>query len=762
MESKGGIRLRTSRWAAGVAGIAVSITSLHAQAQETAEAVADNPLDLIVVTAERREQSIQDSSLALQVISPDELERANITQASDLNTLVPGLQIGAGGNSPQIYIRGVGDFAASSLSNPAVAVNIDGVYIARPQGFNSQFYDLERIEVLKGPQGTLYGRNASGGAINLVTRRPQLGEATGYIGLTYGNFDTKQLEAAVNVPLGDSLAARFAVNAVDRDGYLSDGTDDDERVAARARLLWDNGGAVSLLLNADYAWEGGKGPGYVMLPAPPGTDPWTSASDPRANAQIAATPPIGFLLPPVGIDSFRRNEFWNVSAELEADLDFATLTLLPAYRNADLSERNYPAGLRYTIPGTDAEQTSMELRLANTSDALSWVLGGYFFDENQDTEQRIFQGQFQDTIVYATPRIRSYAAFGQTTLNLTDQLRAIAGLRYTYERNRLAGEIYTNVPPFPVPPEVLPLLQNAFGGQTHFDKLNWRAGLEFDASPDSMVFATASTGFKAGGFNQTVAPEDTYDPERITAFEVGMRNELADGRVVLNFEGFWWRLRDSQIAHVKFDPLGNINLVTDNAGSAEIKGANVELQAAITDNDVLRFFVEYNHARYQQFAFDTAFSIFGTPLFNPASTGCPVSAPFPGSSFGTQAATIDCSGFAMPRAPRWSGSASYQHTLDLPHGDSLVFDAAVQFSSRRWLGFDYVPTELEGGYASIDATVTYTDPSGRWSLAAYARNLGNEAYRTGAGVHAFAPPLTYATIAPPRTMGVRLRLSFGE
>lgn len=762
MASKGEAYLCAGRWAASVAGMAVMMVSLQARAQELAEPAADNPLDLIVVTAERREQSIQDSSLSLQVISPDELERANITQASDLNTMVPGLQIGSGGNSPQIYIRGVGDFAASSLSNPAVAVNIDGVYIARPQGFNSQFYDLERVEVLKGPQGTLYGRNASGGAINLVSRRPQMGETSGYLGLTYGNYDTKQLEAAVNMPLGDTLAARLAVNVVDRDGYLSDGTDDDERFAARARLLWDGGGAVSLLVNADYAWEGGQGPGYVMLPAPTGTAPWTAASDPRANAKIAATPPIGFLLPPVGTDSFRRNEFWNLSAELEADLGFATLTFIPAYRKAELSERNYPAGLRYTIPRTDAKQTSLELRLGNSSAALTWALGGYLFDENQDTEQQIFQGSFQDTIVYALPRVRSYAAFGQATYSLTDQLRVIGGLRYTYERNAVTGEIYTNAPPFPVPPEALPLLQLAFGGQTHFDALNWRAGVEYDVSPDSMLFATASTGFKAGGFNQTVAPEDTYDPEHITAFEIGSRNELADGRVVLNLEGFWWRLRDSQIAHVKFDPLANINLVTDNAGSAEIKGANVELQAALSDVDVLRFFVEYNHAQYQDFAFDTAFSIFGTPLFNPASTGCAVSAPFPGASFGTEAATIDCSGFRMPRAPRWSGSASYQHIFELARGDQIVFDAAMQFASSRWLGFDYVPPELESSYASLDATLTYTDPADLWSLAAYMRNIGKQAYHTGAGVHAFAPPLTYASIAPPRTFGLRLRVNFGE
>jgi iron complex outermembrane receptor protein len=369
---------------------------------------------------------------------------------------------------------------------------------------------------------------------------------------------------------------------------------------------------------------------------------------------------------------------------------------------------------------------------------------------------------FQDNKVPVDLKIRSYAAFGQATVSLSDAFRLIGGLRYTYERNRTAGAIYTFVPPYPVPPANLPVLQLAFGGRTSFDALTWRAGAELDLTPNSMLFATASTGFKAGGFNQTIAPDDTYDPEKVTAFEVGSRNRLLGGRLIVNLEAFWWKLRDAQIAHVKFDPAGNINLVTDNAGEAEIKGASIELQAALSSNDSLRLFVEYNDAKYTDFRYDTAFSIFGAPLFNPLSTGCPVSTPFAGSTFGTQAATIDCSGFEMPRAPKWSGAASYAHTFDLSSGATIVLDGSMVFASRRWLGFDYVPPENVGGYATFDANLTYTSPNEDWSVAAYMRNIGNEAVYTGAGVHAFAPPLAYATIAPPRTYGVRLRYKFGN
>ena len=169
-------------------------------------------LEEIIVTANRREETLQKSSLSIQVLSDDQIRQAGVTHSQDLNRLIPGIQIAGGGNAAQIYIRGVGDFAASPLSNPAVAVNVDGVYISRPQGVNSSFYDLERLEVLRGPQGTLYGRNASGGALNIITNRPSVDVVDGYASLGFGNYSLFEAQGAINVPLSDSVAVRVAAN----------------------------------------------------------------------------------------------------------------------------------------------------------------------------------------------------------------------------------------------------------------------------------------------------------------------------------------------------------------------------------------------------------------------------------------------------------------------------------------------------------------------------------------------------------------------
>jgi iron complex outermembrane receptor protein len=734
----------------------------HQDGRQTTENAASAGVADIVVTAERRSQSLQRSSLAIQVLTSADLERTKPSQATDLNALVPGIQIATGGNAAQIYIRGVGDFAASALSNPAVAVNIDGVYVARPQAVNGLFYDIGRIEVLKGPQGTLYGRNASGGAINLITNRPSLSGASGFATVSIGNYDLKQLEAALNIPLGETLAIRGALNLLDRDGYLSDGTDDDQRQAGRLRLLWEPSQNFSLLLNADYTHEGGKGPGYVMLPRPAGTGSWTSAASPQGNAQLASTLPLGPVLPPVGNDTFRRNDFWNFSAEMNLELGFATLTVLPAYRDASLRERNYPAGLRNTIPRSRSKQSSVEVRLADDGQWLKWVIGGYAFRERQSAQQQVFQGHFQDTAGFYNPLTKSYAAFGQATATLTDTLRLIGGLRYTHERNTLTGQLFTNSPLSVPPGTPLPALLANFGGRKSFNAFTWKAGAEFDIGARNMLFATASTGFKAGGFNQTVAPDDTYDPEKITAFEIGSRNAFVGGRLILNFEGFYWKLRDAQAAHVKFDPLGNVNLITDNAGRSRSYGGNVELIAKVTDSDTLRGFAEYNNARYSDFSFDTAFSIFGSPVFNPASTGCSIGTPVAGSVFGTQIVRIDCSGRTVPRAPRWSGNASWAHDFALGNGGIVTATAALQFASARWLAFDYVANERVSGYASGDFDLLYTAPQKRWSIAAFVHNLTKKEIYTGGGEQAFAPPLVYATIAPPRTFGIRFRYNWGN
>jgi iron complex outermembrane receptor protein len=717
-------------------------------------------LEEIVVTAQRREETLQKSSLSIQVLTSEGLTRAGVAHSTDLNTVIPGIQVGGGGNAAQVYIRGVGDFAASPLSNPAVAVNVDGIYVSRPQGINSSFYDLARLEVLRGPQGTLYGRNASGGALNLISNRPSLDGVSGYINVGAGNYSLFQAQGAVNIPLGDTVAVRAAANVIDRDGYLSDGTVDEDSQAGRVRLLWQPSESVSLLVNADVAEEKGKGAGYVQLPRPAGTDPWLAGSSAQSNGILAGTPPIGFLVAPIGTDSFRDNRFWNVSAELEWDFGPATLTVIPAYRDAEISERNYPAGLRNFIPEATSEQTTLEVRLGNSNDRLKWVAGAYYYDEDQDAEYQIYQGILQDNTISYVPESQSYALFGEGTFSVTDRARLIAGVRYTEEERSVIGTIYTNSPLSAPPGAPLPFLLEEFGGERTFSDTTWKAGVEFDLTPDSLLFFTAGTGFKAGGFNQTVAPLDTFEPEKLTAYELGLRNRLLDGRLQLNFEVFYWDYEDQQIAHVIFDPLGNINLVTDNAGQATIQGANVDLVAAVTPSDRIELFVEYNDTEYDEFSYETAFSVFGSPIFNPASTACPVGAPFPGPTFGTELITIDCSGYELPRAPEWAASAAYEHTFTFSNGSALSARLSAQYTGARWLNFEYVATERVGSSEVYNFDLAYASPKGSWVVSGFVHNIDDEAVYTGGGEQGFAPPLVYATIGAPRTYGVRLQYSF--
>lgn len=738
--------------------VSATVASILVASATAAEGDVSDVVEIteVVVTAQRFEETAQRSSLSVQVLGSEALERVGVTQVVDLVKMVPGLQIGTGGGAPQIYIRGVGDFAASALSNPAVAVNVDGVYVARPQGMNGGFYDLARIEVLRGPQGTLYGRNASGGALNLVTQAPSLSRTSGYGSVSLGNFDLRQVEAALNLPLSETVAVRGAVQVVDRDGYLSDGTDDDDRRSGRVRMLWKPSENFTLLLNADLTKETGHGPGYVQLPRN-GADPWRSASSPEANARLAATPPIGFLVSPVGTDFYRDNRFWNLSAEATWDFGPATLTVLPALRDVRISERNYPAGLRNTIPKATSRQGSVETRLSKTTERLKWVAGVYWFNEDQDADQRIYQGFLQDNIGAYSPSTESRAAFGQATLNVTDTLRLIGSARYTEDKSSVNGSIRTNSPSGLPPGTPLPALLANFGGHRTFHDTTWKAGFEYDVADSSMLFGTVATGFKAGGFNQTVAPMDTYEPEKLTASTLGLRNRFLNNRLQLNLEAFHWKYKDNQIAHVVFDPLGNINLVTQNAGKATIQGINLDLVARPSSADTVHAFLEYNDASYDKFVYSSAYSIFGTPLFNPASTGCPVGTPYAGSLFGTQLINVDCSGFGLPRAPRWTGSFGWDHALTFASGANLVLGVSGQYVGKRWLGFEFVANQRASSYTTLDVDLTWMSANDSWSVAGYVRNLTDKAAYTGGAVQGFAPPLVYATIAAPRTYGLRLR-----
>ncbi len=442
-------------------------------------------IEEIVVTAQRREENLQKTSVPIDVLSGEQLRNANVLKMTDLSAAVPGLQIGQGAGPIQIYIRGVGDFGSTPINNPAVAANFDGVYVARSQALEGSFFDIARVEVLEGPQGTLYGRNASGGAINIITNRPSFDAVSGYGDVEVGNYSLREFQGALNLPVSSDLAVRLAGQAVDRNGYVSPtGGDDDKNQAARLQGLWhtDN---VTLLVAGDYAHVGGIGPDFVVLSnnyAGTGSPYTSELSAPAKNYFYAAAAtqhlciPGGFFpgysvigncppmapypsppFPPGAVGPYdslvafpsavpqQDNKFYGASAELTVDFGAAQLTVLPAHRVAELDNTTFPGSFLYTSQGTSTAN-SVEARLGGTSSSLKWVGGLYYFKEIYDSNENINAGLIQDNSPVTGQSTRSEAAFGQVTFSITPATRLIAGARYTSDHKDLADTL-TATPP---------------------------------------------------------------------------------------------------------------------------------------------------------------------------------------------------------------------------------------------------------------------------------------------------------------------------
>ena len=729
----------------------------------------------VVVTASRRAENVQRSALSIQAISADELTRKGLARPEDLSSIAAGVSVATGGNYVQTYIRGVGNYSADGYAEGAVAYNIDGVYVSRPWASRGAFFDLDRVEVLKGPQGTLYGRNASGGAINFLTAKPKLGQQTGFVELEAGNYDLMRGAAAVNMPIGDTLALRASGQIIDRDGYLSDGYDDDEEQSARLHLLWEPGSDLSVLLTGSYQHVGGEGAGSVVNPKLPGSQ-WRGVSDPAVQAIAAAEPGIGGLLTGFKNDGELDISVYSASAEINWNLGPATLTILPAYRDGKFSDRTYNPGFRVEDNVHD-KQTSLEVRLGGDTGALKWVAGGYYFNEDQgDIDGRsillALQGVNAQAIGFSS-NIRSYAAFGQATLSVSDAVRLTGGIRYTDERKEQDGltKTYTfpnfSGPPCngdfvfdPAPPQV-PLfcrLDIPLVGDLTYKNVTWKGGFEYDVGPQSMLYANVSTGFKSGGFF-AAPPPNTFRPEKLTAYETGIKNRFFDNRLQLNLEGFYWEYKDHQESHLGPTSVpGFFTFITENAGSAKSYGADLEVVAMPTRADQLSLKVQYNKSKYDSFTYSHPTAVFGPP-----ATGCNVGP----ITNGTQA--VDCSGFQLVRTPTWTGTAGYDHTFDLGSGATVVAGISTQFASSSYLSIDFLPSTKQSSYATADADLSYTTADEKLTVTAYARNVTNEGVLTNASRYPFvssANPLAdpdgliLAGIRPPRTFGGRVRYNF--
>lgn len=784
-------------WASGVSVFAVLAASgVHAQeaapASQPAPAAAqpaqdDGGLDTIIVTAQRRAENLQNAAIAITAVGSEQLIRAGVTDTTQLTQVAPSLQIGAiAGSANTFYLRGVGNFTTNSQSDAAVSFNVDGVPFARSQAAHGVFYDLERVEVLKGPQGILYGRNSTGGAINVITAKPKIGQFSGFVQGEYGNFDAYNVTAAVNVPVGPHSALRVAGQISGHDGYYSDGTGDDNLRAVRAQFATELGDSVRLVIGGDYAHQGGIGAGATIA----GLDRSQRIGlfDPRADARYAGT--YAFLagnflypLPDAEFPPYNNNEFWGIYAQADIDTPIGTLTILPAFRKTKLDQRNYAPGFDY-FDVMDSQQTSVEVRLASEKGGfLDYLLGGFYMNEKTD-EFPIYNQQYFVGDAYFGSRTNSYAIFGQLTANLSERLRISAGARYTVDEKKgiidstnlgvvcFASFVGGSCPGTPAIREdqspqigytpggqVIPIQPWGPGGavlqttriqiapERTFKKPTFRAGVEYDLSKDSLLYATFETGFKAGGFFSTI-DNPVFLPETITAFTVGSKNTFANNRIRLNVEGFYWTYKDQQVSHLSADSQGGIQFATENVGKTRIWGFEVEGQYRVTPSTRLFGTVQYLNATYTDFVYLTPAAT-GTP-----TTGCNVLNPT-GASF-----AVDCSGRRPPNSPEWTLAGGVEQVIPAGNGE-FVLNLDARYQSGAYTGFEQLASQYQPGYATVNAQLRYTFTNPKVTIAAYVNNL----FDVQAAGFSLPNPragaaLVIESLRPPRTFGVRLRYDF--
>ena len=439
--------------------LALSALSFQSFAQETEskeEAEDYSGIELIMVTAQRKTESLQDAAIPMLAVDQNSLTRQGLESGQDLGRLSPALGISAGGGPlTSIFVRGVGALTVNPLTDAAVAQNVDGVYLGRSSGAAGQaLFDLERIEVLKGPQGTLYGRNATGGVVNYIPVKPQLTGTSGYAQVEVGNYSRIGFQGAYNAPLGDDAAVRLSVNSLQRDGYSDDGTNDADSFSVRAQVLYEPSENFNIRFAADFSENSAIGPGGDLIGTfsntpgnltefvPSGIGAFTGPTSAEANAirtGVLHTPSFA-PFQPLNIDDLGQDiSFTGFMAELNYITESGTFTFIPSYRESDQDYTFVGPAFAPAKTSEQNEQTSLEARFATDFEGpLNGIIGAFYFDEEIQTSG-VFAQNYASPIQNYDNGGDSWAVFGQLTYDVSENLRLNLGLRYTEDSKYAEG-----------------------------------------------------------------------------------------------------------------------------------------------------------------------------------------------------------------------------------------------------------------------------------------------------------------------------------
>ncbi|KQN05344.1 TonB-dependent receptor [Sphingomonas sp. Leaf25] len=666
----------------------------------------------IVVTARRRAESVIDVPIAMSVVTGDQLTRTGAVDITALQDKTPNLtlQIARGSNSTLIaFSRGVGQQDPLWGFEPGVGLYLDDVYVARPQGAVLDIFDVERVEVLRGPQGTLYGRNTIGGAIKYVTKR--LGnDYAATARASYGSYNQFDLVGQVTVPLTDSLAIGGAIARYKRDGYgtnLTTGADqyDKDVLAARVSAEWTPGDGVFVRLAGDRTLDRSN-PRHGTRLLGNGTDaryaPTASVYDTRA-----------------GVGDRNRVVAQGLSLTGEFGLsDTLTVKSISAYREGatntviDFDNTALPT---LDVPAEyDDWQFTQELQLLVQGDRLQGVFGLFYLNaQASGAFDTVLGGLNLTTLTAGEVKTKSYAAFGDLSYDLTDKLRISAGLRYT--KDDKTGTVfrrnYTGIrsPRFGNAAAVPGLIRTDYTNDRSFDQFTPRVSIAYEPRPDLNLYASWGKGFKSGGFDMrgdavfTPTTVNGYDPEKISSTEIGMKGAFLNRTLFLNLAGYYSRYTDQQVTIQVPNVAGGIASFVDNAGKADIYGLEIEGRMVPSRHFSAQVSFGYTNADYKEFL---TFVGGGTTPVDVANSR------------------------VFQNTPEFTAAASFTASTDVA-GGTLSITPEVTLRSDYSLFEIPTPALDQDGYALVNAAANWISAGGRYRLGVALRNLTDQRYRVG-------------------------------
>ncbi|MGI8704380.1 MAG: TonB-dependent receptor [Sphingomicrobium sp.] len=755
-------------------------TSPELPANQETEAEAAEASDTeIVVTARRVVELLEDVPASVSAFDDRALDRLQARDLTDLQGAVPNLNIVQGrgsSNATNIFIRGIGQPDALQTFDPAVGVYVDDVYLSRIRGAQLDMLDVERIEVLRGPQGTLYGKNTIGGAIKFITRRP--GQDVWAKGsLEIGSYNQFTLKGAVSGPLSDTVAVGVAAMRAKRDGFVEDRVldrdyNDKDTIAARASLAFTPSALFRFDVSVDYTEDDAA----LNVGAPVNELTYLTLFAPANNLLLPLEQSLDDYdftarISP-GLPNSTNLQHWGTSARAEWDITEAlTFRSITAYRELktddfiDIDATQLEVGDVFV--GVDQNQLSQEFQLLVNRGPLQGVAGLYYLRETITSHQEAFADDLVDLrfLRLIAPLIGipdallgpsdfptflrtvdddletgSYAAYANATYSVTDALRVSAGIRYTREKK----DYFRTTSTF----SSSPILNGtfAFESSDSWDDISPMASVDYHFTPETMAYVRVAKGFKSGGFNgraNTAAETSAYDPETVWSYEAGVRTHIAH-QLRLSAAVFHNHYKDFQarVSGIAVDPTTGIpepTLGVLNAGKMRIRGAELEASWTPVRQLLLDAQIGYLDADYKDFE-DDRFTNFG----------------------GSRA-------FQTPAfAPKWTLRIGSQYSFDLAGSGNLLFGAQYRYRSKHALAVDNTPVnsdqEIEGlfenGFGVVDARVVWEDPSRRFSVGLYGQNLFDEVYKTDGQEFSSVGNIRTVYFGAPRTFTIRFTASY--